>query len=1419
MGTPTMQTSYVKFIPVVLAGLVAAGCSRGPDLVDRTQPNYIQKADLLDGTWYIRDTVVGVPPTSAITFEGYQGDVDKVRFEVQENFLVAYRTYEWFPGSDAKVDQKNSRIGNVVTTEGKPYKGAPVGAWRITSHFDRIREYNPATGEQSNVLVENSTDRPWYERDYMRVDWGRNSVTNWNALGPTSLAGWSGRPGDFNTWVQPIDQEPGDDALVMDYAEQDGKQRLNYFDFTVRQFWDAPTYNYPGYGEIPYCWLAPTMDCRGAVIKVRTSVLRVDEKRVADYEPLRYDDSMMKKFGLFRNGWGGYGEGVTYDRNQGATLSGRLLMAKRHNIWQRAHDEEGKKLPVTERQPRPVVYHLSESYPKDLMESARGLETSWDNAFRKAVAVPRGLEIAQVPQMFYICENPVPAGAPAACGKEGLLVRPGDIRYHMLNWVDHPQMAGPLGYGPSGADPETGEIIQAVANMYGAGVDTFAGYTVQILDVLTGELSIDDLVAGNDVRSFLAENRKPTDPRKENGPAQSKSGLTSDATQKSGSFARITGDLQSRMATHVAGKKGLPKATQNKRAVTAALIAQNPMLEDTLVNLPEIRAAVLAAAPGEIWRQKLQSDPAFYRQVARDTMLRFDELNQIEEQRQLLAGMNSIWLAEFSDGAYIHMAKEMKAQFDAQVASYQSQGLSLAKARAQAKTDVWTKVRNAINRFVAEHEVGHTVGLTHNFIGSYDALNFRDEYWDLRKDTIGVIAGGERVFPLEPQDLVNASRRTEKQLNEGMQTHEYSTVMDYMARFPIHAHGIGKYDEAAILFAYSGGHEVGWVEVFNETRGDTDPNAWTDPNWKIPTTNMAKPMHVRGAHTEIPLAHVQHYTPYSTFYSDRFHYTTLPFHFADKNQPFEKALDQGIARIKNRSYRKYSELANTYKAIEVALHESNLRQDHNLILRMYDRSPEDYKRAASIVEFAAKGKPVEVPYLYCSDRERGANLACNVWDSGADVYEMTRDWINRYNEYYVFSNFRRDRLNFSPSGVFRGKYGRFTSNLPNVYHQWLFNIYWYQDGYNMTTEQMHEWFGGPDPIYQNYWTMAVIDGVNHLMAEMSQPAAGYFGKDASSGRWHHLAENNSQNTRFNSGDEQGLRDTLTTGANPRYSEIAYLPRGPGRNMYTLFDNDGYDFWRRTNEVGHFWDQYGAMIALTESRTNFIGVDRGADATRFSLPYFMTFNKELSNLVSGVWLQDGTRYSSGLLRTGDGLASSRLPNLVRAENYVAGFQYPPKAEIPPVNGGPMVNEPIEPTPSWTARYITQLFGMASFTDVFNQDFADQNKVFRLGSSENVTPAPGFEVVSFADPFGGGYSYAAMRKVGDPQPPAAAFQVQRAIELKADWDYKVQQAQASTNPADKAYWQEQAAEYEGKTRDAVRNLELMRGMYATFSQVNF
>jgi len=1429
-----------------LAVLTSLTACNTPGLVDKTQPEYTKKTDLLQGQWYYKNTIIGSPNTAVRARVAFGGDLDKIRWEIQENLLVGYRTYEPVPGRDPRIDLEKSRIGHTVFKDGSPYKGTPVVAYRIEKHFDRQRRYNAATGEQTNVLVEDTADRPWYQREYMRVDWSINALQNLEQCdGAGSGDGIGSCFGSDNQRVRYITKQ---DAVQNDNAPvqaRDAEDKLNYFDFTTQVIADPPRFYYPGYGYLPYCYINGTYDCESTDFYLRTSFKRVDEERVQDYEPLVYDDHLMVKFGYFRTQTWAYDKGYTF------TDQGRILYASRHNIWDRAHDlskpcpngavacEENRK-PVQDRDLRPIVYHLTGAFPKELTAAATGpdsLESSWDYAFRRSVAVPRGLDWKTVPQMFFVCENPVPdfsqkdgmsaaeaAERQRACGAPGTYVRMGDIRYHQITYIN--QMAGGLlGYGPSYTDPETGEIVWATANQYGKTLDTWAASSQQVIDLLNGEITLSQLTKGEDIKDYVRMNLNPTDPRRvASGPNNGSGGLVSDASRPMGAYTRTLPKLRGMMAAYQS-QGHLPLMTTDRRAVVNDLISKNPDLEATLISLPEVRGMVMAHIPNVDFQRRLDSDPAFYKKVARELLLGTDPLSTaIKTRREQMMKKNEHqgceYDLEYQDPDYIGVAKAKFQKYQRRLAELQAapHNLSPEKAKTQAKAEIFDEIRREAWRSVGEHEVGHTLGLRHNFIGSADAINYQDGYWDLRKETIGVSVAGQRVLPITPQNMLDAVQPNQKQIDSNMFELQYSSIMDYGSRVNSQNHGIGKYDAAAILFAYSGGHEPGYVEVFNELRNDYD-----EPNYAVKTDNVAKTMMVRNARVEFPLLQVEHYTPVNTYITDKFHYTTVPFMMAEKNLPFEAAIDQGIQRLNSRSFRKWSEMKKYYDNIRSEL------KDYQLSVKWIENGGlrSDWERAREIVGRVGRGMPVEVPYWFCSDSEIGANQLCNLNDQGADVYEMSSKWMERFEQSYPFLNFRRDRYGFNPFNVYVGKFIRYLGNMPNIYQQWLFNIYYLQRYYYYTAEQLDELYGLGDPIVQNYITMAVVDSTNLLMSQFSTPSAGYHGKDAILGNWVYVPDNAPDNRRIpDAAAEQTFIAQMKL--KHQYTDVVYVPRGPGRSMFTQYSSQGWDFYTKIDEVGHFWDQAAALEALTTSQTNFLGVDRGSDALRYSLPYYLTFDKELAPMFGSVWTEDRPAYASSLVKLGDGTARVLPRTFIRGENYIDNFDYPPPAQLPvDNNGNTMPMEKVEPTTTWGTRFYAEILSMAYFTDNFNQEYAMFNQIYRLGSGEALTPAQDFTVISVDDPFGGGYVYAALRRAFDPNgvsapgsKAAAVKMVERTRNDSTKWnDAKGVNKEDPTDdvlinderniPRDSKYW-------EGRVREDVRNLEMMRGLYSIFGR---
>jgi hypothetical protein len=519
------------------------------------QPNVLKKSDL-EGTFYYLQTVVDAPPTNGAMFKGLSSDLLKIKFDVQENFIYAVRAFEHIENSEDEAEA--NRLG---------YKGQPLAAWRI-SHFDIIRDYNSTTGEQTNRVIE-SMERPWYQREFIRVDWSMNLVTDFNGLG-LSMFFDNLRAQGVSYWESDPSKPDGihiEHVKAEDKANKEGLKtgELAYLDVTNQMIVDPSMNEIPGYGTFPQCFFYYDQeDCASQLVKVRHAFVKVAPEH--KYEPLKWDGKKMKLFGQWDVGL----RRLSYNREYGVTNSGFIRHAARFNIWTQDSYENGNLKGPDEVTPNTIPYYASGSraikyqnhdrfpdgfdyvYPEELYEDFKRIVGEWNDGMKTAAALYKKIDLndeeamKKLPNVFVPCHNPVDydaddeacwkdlpedlnADGTVAKDKQGRAIRharQGDPRRSNIYWVNEQQNAGPLGYGPGKYDPQTGETISGQAYIYGAAIETYATRSRDMVMLLNGDITTDDFVAGQNVKDWVAANKFGK------GPGESKVGLISTQMDK-----------------------------------------------------------------------------------------------------------------------------------------------------------------------------------------------------------------------------------------------------------------------------------------------------------------------------------------------------------------------------------------------------------------------------------------------------------------------------------------------------------------------------------------------------------------------------------------------------------------------------------------------------------------------------------------------------------------------------------------------------------------------------------------------------------------------------------------------------------------------------------------------------------------------
>lgn len=1160
-------------LPAVLAvtalAVTAPGC--GVDDVDRTQPDKVRKCLFFEGgceagpsiigrsptEFYFNQTVIEVPATSELTFVGETNfmTTNRVFFEIQEDHLYVYRSFPWLEATDPNAINR----GDDLTRTSGPL-GAPIAVFPIESHFDVIREYNAATGEQTNVIVENEVDRPWYQRDFMRVDWTTNLV------------------GDTNFPVSTVEGQVSYVVPQEDGSRDLGSERTvltpDYIDFV--QYVALEPDIIPGSEEffgfpIPTCWLFTRLhqDCQGGVIKIRNSFAKVP---ASTYQSVEYDDRRLADYGAFRT------ERYQYDPEYGVVEPSVVRLANRWNLWNDSscYDADAD-LPYAGCSPdnlRPIIFYLSEDHPEHLLDAAQAVGRAWDNAFKTALLEAADFTVEQLASktVVRVCpHNPVLEGDPAECGEPGLAPQIGDIRYSFLYYVPEQQAASPLGFGPSNVDPLTGEIISATAYFYGAPARWLSQRTIDIFKVEEGLAEPVDLGLGTLVRQgvttrSVVDGFEPGRPR-----------VDSDKIRQ----VIVDLSIEDKAAR-------LRELVQTGEAYIDDLPAKLTRLRDSPLDQLAVTEEMQQAIGQGIIRESGVDGFSTVESAATYLSDSFFGLQEAQDRH--------LWHAP--TGFHVHLASEYleeryAALFEIIKERYYRDGVldeeaALDFVEQQAFIDIQL------------HEVGHNLGMMHNFAGSSDPLNFGPEYWQLR--AMGGLVDGKRPA-FEWQLLDEDGYMTA--IAMGLRSLQSSSSMEYMSTTATDI-TLGMYDVAWVKNVY-----FDTVEVFD---------------------------------TDHPLVDVTP-TRAELLQQGRLHYTFYP-ELISNAATYEERV-QALYQRKSLNFRK------------VEMQRDLVAVPYNFCGDAYASGAEDCERwdqGADAFERVQKHRLDYQNYYWFNafKRERIA-FGVDVFSYISRLYNRTYEpMLNQY-KHWVNSEFivrdgeacvwyedgqRREsplpRWQAEPCGLtgfvaaaeavnqfaevvatpdvgcyVRLQAGCYETNVENVERGGI---------------------GNPTQITRINTNPAFCD--NYAARQPGAAPDAPFGADPvttlkieRTSPYYHLADTTSCELNGEGGFAFEIRDAVTQEV---ISETPYeIPLGVGKPARTVYDREqyGFNFYWKPVVMGSWWEKWMAVKAMGDPETNFIGVDAASDTASFLISLNTFFGDEINQVVSGAVNEEAELYGA------------------------------------------------------------------------------------------------------------------------------------------------------------------------------------------------
>jgi hypothetical protein len=386
----------------------------------------------------------------------------------------------------------------------------------------------------------------------------------------------------------------------------------------------------------------------------------------------------------------------------------------------------------------------------------------------------------------------------------------------------------------------------------------------------------------------------------------------------------------------------------------------------------------------------------------------------------------------------------------------------------------------------------------------------------------------------------------------------------------------------------------------------------------------------------------------------------------------------------------------TARALQQIRHYSSLPTALGGVDAMFDREFIPYSTFMSQYTGAAPERAYyEVPYRFCSDEYESATVSCSTYDAGMDPYEIVQDAATRYDNYYFFDAFKRDRAGWEGWYYYWRLYDRYFRFMHIGYQHWAFSNYWdsqywedqrgaweLADGSVVEVVEDIEWAKAVDGGLPS--TAATRTGLNFLVKVLATPEPGAYIYDPDLNLyWNWTSDPN----------VWPLCQGVSEKDDPSQDCVDLnVQAGEGRYSFTQYDVDGgYYFYERPQRVGAFSDKVLALEMLTDPTVNFLGVNTGEDIQAYALGYWLYFPDVLSKVFGGI-IADQVKQFAGTTAKG---------------------KYFPPDVFTPAPGG---NTVVDPDTWSTVQYYAMWLGMSGFSMGFDNTFNDLIKIWVDGDGE-------------------------------------------------------------------------------------------------------